>query len=111
VFSKYCETVEYLYDFGDHWEHIIKLEKVFPHKDGLKEPLCVGGKNATPPEDCGGSWGYHNLLEILNDKRHPKYKEMKEWVGPTFNPERMDVLMTKLTPKQIEEKYGPSISL
>ena len=107
VFSKNRRTVGYLYDFGDNWEHSIKLEKVYPFKKGFKEPSCVGGKRAAPPEDCGGSWGYQDLLEILKNKRHPEHEEMKEWVGSTFNPEKMDVQIFKMTPRQIEEKYGP----
>jgi len=111
VFSKNCLTVGYLYDFGDNWEHSIKLEMIYPLKKGFKEPSCVGGKKAAPPEDCGGPWGYQDLLEILNNKHHPEYYEMKEWVGSTFNPEKKDVQMNKMTPKQIEERYGPSIPI
>lgn len=111
IFSKNCQTVGYLYDFGDNWEHSIKLEKVFSFKKGFKGPLCVGGKKAAPPEDCGGPWGYQDLLNILNNKHHPEYNEMKEWVNPTFNPEKIDVQISKLTLKQIEERYGPSIPI
>lgn len=111
VFSKNCLIGGYLYDFGDNWEHSIKLEKVYPFKKGFKGPLCVGGKRAAPPEDCGGSWGYQDLLEILSNKNHREYNEMKEWVGSTFNPEKMDVQMNKLTLRQIEEKYGSNIPI
>ncbi|MHA1491332.1 MAG: plasmid pRiA4b ORF-3 family protein [Promethearchaeota archaeon] len=111
VFSKNRQTVKYLYDFGDNWEHSIQLEKVFPFKKGFKTPLCVGGKRAAPPEDCGGSWGYQDLLEILKNKHHPEHEEMKEWVGTTFNPEKMDVQIIIMTPRQIEEKYGPIIPI
>jgi len=111
VFSKNYLSVVYLYDFGDNWEHSIKLEKVYPFKKEFNGPLCVGGKRATPPEDCGGPWGYQDLLEIISNKHHPEYQEMKEWVGATFNSERMDVQMNKFTPRQIEERYGPNISI
>ena len=111
VFSKNCRTVGYLYDFGDNWDHSIKLEKVYPFKKEFEEPVCVAGKRASPPEDCGGSWGYQELLEILKNKRHPEYDEIKEWVGSTFNPEKMDVQIFKMTPRQIEEKFGPIIPI
>ena len=68
----------------------------------------MDGKRAAPPEDCGGSWGYHDLLEILNNKRHPEYHDMKDWVGEDSNPDEMDVQINKLTLKQIEKKYGPN---
>lgn len=111
VFSKNCLTVGYLYDFGDNWEHAIKLEKIYPLKKGFKEPLCVDGKKAAPPEDCGGSGGYQDLLEILNNRQHPEYHDVKEWVGESFNPDEMDVPINKLTLKKIEERYGPSIPI
>jgi hypothetical protein len=81
--------IRYEYDFGDGWDHQILLEKVVE----LDKPvlaLCLGGARACPPEDCGGPWGYANLLEILKDPNHPEYEEMSEWIGPGFDPEAFD---------------------
>ncbi len=39
------------------------------------------GKRACPPEDCGGVWGYENLLEILRDPKHEEYEGMVEWLS------------------------------
>ena len=44
----------YEYDFGDGWEHTVVLEKVLPAKPGVNYPICIDGKRACPPEDCGG---------------------------------------------------------
>ena len=44
----------YEYDFGDGWQHEVRVEKVLPPDAAFKHPLCVGGANACPPEDCGG---------------------------------------------------------
>ena len=52
----------YLYDFGDSWEHAIKLEKILQAETGEKYPVCIGGKRACPPEDCGGIPGYEEIL-------------------------------------------------
>ncbi|MDZ4874555.1 MAG: hypothetical protein CLLPBCKN_003951 [Chroococcidiopsis cubana SAG 39.79] len=30
-------------------------------------PLCLTGKRACPPEDCGGVWGYAEFLEAIQD--------------------------------------------
>jgi len=57
--------VIYEYDFGDMWIHVVKLEKILSLDESIKYPLCVDGKRACPPEDCGGVWGYENLLEVL----------------------------------------------
>lgn len=54
-------TIDYVYDFGDHWQHRIKVEKTLPLLD-MKLPLCVAGANAAPPDDCGGVPGYADFV-------------------------------------------------
>ena len=81
----------YTYDFGDDWEHEIIVEKELSAAPNAKYPLCVKGKRACPPEDCGGSWGYTELLEILADPEHPEYEEKMEWFDSDFDPEFFDV--------------------
>jgi len=49
------QKLRYLYDLGDNWEHTVELEKILP-KD-IACPICITGKRACPPEDCGGVWG------------------------------------------------------
>ncbi len=77
----------YTYDFGDDWQHTVKLEKILPREEGVKYPRCTGGKRACPPEDCGGPWGYRELLDVLADPLHEEYEEVSGWVGE-FDPER-----------------------
>ena len=48
----------YLYDFGDSWDHDILVEKVLEVDPNTDYPICIKGKRACPPEDCGGVWGY-----------------------------------------------------
>lgn len=81
----------YTYDFGDSWEHEILLEKELLSSPDTKYPVCITGKRACPPEDCGGSWGYAELLEIMADPSHPEYEERMEWVGESFNPDIFDI--------------------
>ncbi len=52
--------------------------------------LCLKGAGACPPEDCGGIWGYADLLEALKDPRHPEHKNTREWLGRAFNPKAFD---------------------
>ena len=59
--------IRYTYDFGDDWEHDILVEKVFDRNETTAYPRCTSGRRAAPPEDCGGIWGYAELVEILND--------------------------------------------
>lgn len=81
----------YIYDFGDSWEHVIAIEKARPATDGETLPACIAGKRACPPEDCGGTWGYQHLLEVLADPSHPEYEEQREWIGEEIDPEAFDI--------------------
>jgi len=89
-FSMANRTASYVYDFGDSWVHKIQLEKVLPREKNIKYPICIKGKRACPPEDCGGIWGYAELLEIINNPEHEEYEEMMEWLGGEFDPEHFD---------------------
>lgn len=91
-------SMVYEYDFGDGWRHKITLEKIFPSDPSAELVKCIKGKRACPPEDCGGIWGYENLLEIINDPEHPEHEEMLEWVGEEFDPEyfSLDMVNTLL---------------
>ena len=71
--------INYIYDFGDSWVHKITLKKV--HEGTLVFAMCIDGAGACPPEDCGGVWGYDNILKTIADPTHPEYKEMREWMG------------------------------
>lgn len=79
LFKTEKQTYTYIYDFGDDWVHKITLEKIL--SDTISQPKCIKGKGKCPPEDCGGPWGYENLLEILEHPKHEEYKNMREWLG------------------------------
>ncbi|MGA2246427.1 MAG: plasmid pRiA4b ORF-3 family protein [Verrucomicrobiota bacterium] len=87
----------YEYDFGDSWEHEIRVEKFLPPDAAANTmALCLDGARACPPEDCGGVWGYDNLLKILKQPKHPEHRSMKEWLGRAFDAEAFDVGKTNL---------------
>jgi hypothetical protein len=81
----------YEYDFGDSWDHELLVEKVLPLEPGKRYPVCLTGKRACPPEDCGGIWGYASFLEALQDPQHPEHEEMVDWVGGAFDPEAFEL--------------------
>lgn len=85
------DKLEYIYDFGDWWEHTILVEAIRPREGGEVLPVCMAGRRAFPPEDCGGTWGYQELLAVLADPSDPEHEHMKEWVGPYFDPEAFDL--------------------
>ena len=81
----------YEYDFGDSWRHEILIEKVLELDETLAYPLCIDGRRAGPPDDCGGPWGYAETLEALSNPEHPEHKERLEWFGEGFEPEVFDL--------------------
>jgi Plasmid pRiA4b ORF-3-like protein len=97
----------YEYDFGDSWEHDLLIEKVLPSDAGKYYPVCLTGKRARPPEDCGGIWGYASFLDAIQDPQHPEHEEMLEWVGGEFDPEAFDLdevnrELQRLTPPKVK---------
>lgn len=81
----------YLYDYGDDWEHRVKVEKVLPPDMDLPWPLCLDGRHACPPEDVGGVPGYYEFLDTINDPAHDDHQPMLEWCGGHFDPAAFDL--------------------
>jgi hypothetical protein len=84
------DRFRYVYDMGDDWGHAIVVEKVTEAEETIA-PRCVAGARACPPEDCGGVWGYQDLLEALVRPRTERQRELREWVGDEWTPEAFDV--------------------
>lgn len=88
------DTCDYLYDFGDSWLHRITVEAI---KDVKPTPSDGGfawlesGEGACPPEDAGGSCGYQDFLDQLEDDPYgDQTQAVREWAGLGFDPERFD---------------------
>jgi hypothetical protein len=84
------QKFSYLYDFGDNWKHILVVEKFISSASADKYPICVDGKMACPPEDCGGIYGFEDFIKIMRNKKHPDHKEMLDWLGERFDPKQFD---------------------
>ncbi|MHC5081911.1 MAG: plasmid pRiA4b ORF-3 family protein [Planctomycetota bacterium] len=84
-----CEA-EYEYDFGDGWTHEVLLEDVLPRPPRKRYPKCLDGARACPPEDCGGPWGYLDLLDALADPTNENHEDMMSWLGGSIDPEAFD---------------------
>lgn len=59
---KVWDKFTYTYDFGDNWEHVIRVEKIEEPSSTYTCPSCIEGKRACPPEDCGGPYSYDNAI-------------------------------------------------
>ena len=86
-----AKSFVYEYDFGDDWLHAIVVEKVLAPEEGVAYPRCVAGRRARPPEDCGGPWGYAELLEVIGEPEHPDHEQTREWFGEEFDPEDFSI--------------------
>lgn len=87
------DEMTYEYDFGDGWEHTLILEKVIDSDPDMKDPVCMAGERNCPPEDCGGAYGFMEMLEILKNPNHEEYETWKTWVGEEYDSERFDINM------------------
>lgn len=89
----------YTYDFGDDWDHTIKVEKVEPADPNANYPRLLKAVRNCPPEDCGGPWGYVEYLEAISDPNHEQHEEFIEWGDPDFDPEEVDT-------KTLQDRVG-----
>lgn len=83
----------YQYDFGDSWNHRITVESI----EDIDDPNMGGnawvetGARACPPEDAGGTGGYQEMLETMeNDPYSDEATQFREWAGLDFDPDRYD---------------------
>ncbi len=82
----------YEYDFGDSWEHLITVEKIVERDLACqRHAVCTRGARACPPEDCGGVWGYGDLLKVIKNHKHEDHRSMMEWLGGKFDPKAFDL--------------------
>ncbi len=91
ILKKAGAKIIYAYDFGDSWEHSIVLEKVLPADPSISYPVCMDGRLACPPEDCGGISGYYGLLEAINNPDDESSEGMRDWVGDDFDPQDFSI--------------------
>ncbi len=61
------DELRYTYDFGDGWDHLLRLDTRSPRADQDPPAALLDGQRACPPEDCGGPHGYDELLMLLAD--------------------------------------------
>ena len=94
IFSEKGKRVRFEYDFGDSWEHDVWMKSSRDYEKKEKPSITfVKGAGACPPEDCGGVYGYVELLQLRQKKKLSKNdRERLEWYGISedYNPEDFD---------------------
>jgi len=66
-FKNEKDKIKYTYDFGDDWNHEIVVEKILVFDDKERYPKCTAGRRNGPMEDCGGIWGYSEIVYALEN--------------------------------------------
>jgi hypothetical protein len=80
------DTLLYVYDFGDDWEHDVGLEAVLPRDAAAPRAACTGGERPGPAEDCGGIRGYE-LFNAATDPTHADHADARAEVARTYGPD------------------------
>lgn len=104
VFNQAGQKLLYVYDFGDSWVHEITLESITDGKQ--KTAVCLCGKGACPPEDCGGIWGYEDIKQLFETAPASKQaddcrkwlglKKKEVWDAKSFDIEKVNDLLKKI---------------
>ncbi len=88
----------YQYDFGDGWDHDIRIEKISASDPQKTYPYCVSGKRACPPEDSGGPYFYQQAVEQVNALRakgKPLPEELEWNFGAIEDFEKFDIKLVR----------------
>lgn len=98
VLQEVGDEFYYAYDFGDGWEHAIRLEEVLAYDDSLPRARLLAGARSCPPEDCGGAGGYAHLVDVVTrgprtDDEHEVLAWAGDWDPEAFSVEETDELL------------------
>ncbi|MDA0220776.1 MAG: plasmid pRiA4b ORF-3 family protein [Proteobacteria bacterium] len=88
-------TLEYIYDFGDTWEHRLVVTRIRDAVNGEAYPRYVAGQGNAPPEDCGGTPGFYEMLDARDDPGHPDHEDAVDWLGD-YDPAAIDEAAIRL---------------
>ena len=98
---------EYLYDFGDSWQHRVIVRSVHKAEPGVTYPRLLAGKRCCPPEDVGGVPGYCAFLEALANPEEAENGELLEHYRDSFDPETIDTEAISARLKRIGDGWRP----
>ena len=101
------KTIHYIYDFGDNWQHVIKVEKIADATPGVEYPRLVRAIGACPREDVGGFPGYADFLEAMADPGHEAHADMMRWQGGKFDPEDAGIDRILESFERLAKKWAP----
>lgn len=100
------KTFTYVYDFGDDWQHKVRVEAMTVGDPAVLYPRLVDGEGRCPPEDVGGPWGYADFLEAIGDPAHEQHAELLEWCGGSFDPTDIDEADTRVVMERFARRIA-----
>lgn len=101
--SPFFDSIYYRYDYGDDWCVKIDVKEVYRRKedagyvdsagqgvaaglddvlqkvDAKGKPECVAADGLNLVDDCGGIYGYLNMLRTINGKDREEAAGMRQW--------------------------------
>ncbi len=97
---RFClnERFLYEYDFSNLRQHQVRIEGIEPFEQNKVYPVCIGGVNAAPPEDCGGPEA--NMDRIAHHWLNPQLDAL-EVIADVAR-----IVMNSQEEKTIREKMG-----
>ena len=99
------KIIRYTYDFGDGWEHTLKIGKISEPVPGDLYPRLTQATGRCPPEDVGGFPGYENFLDAMADPNHPDHEDLKDWYGGIFDPNLIETDELTLQVLQLAKRW------
>lgn len=101
------QMIQYLYDFGDGWDHSVSVEQIDEARDDRTYSRLIAATEVCPPEDVGGPLGYEEFLTALADPDCEQHEDMLRWWGGEFDPRdaQADKVSGRLA--QLAKKWAP----
>jgi len=97
-------VMDYVYDFGDNWEHRLTFSHIRSGDPDVNYPRYVAGERCAPLEDCGGVPGFYDALEILADPADPDHADVADFFED-FDPDRIDEQVLGFALSRIARRY------
>jgi hypothetical protein len=57
---------------------LIRVEAILPMEPDRFYPVCISGKRAAPPEDCGGRWAFMERRDNVHCEVWERFWRLKE---------------------------------
>ena len=117
VLARPGDTLRYVYDFGDDWQHLIRLIAVHEGRGArVGTATCIDGHGACPREDCGGTWGYSRICAAEGDPDAVRGTVMPLW-GLDWDPHAFDLdgtnrrLRSMLRPRSFRTRPNDTLEI